>query len=331
MKKIAKKAFLNGIGAKVPSKVLTNNHLEQMVDTSDEWITSRTGIKERHILQDGEKPSSLGVEASKQALSNSNIDVEDIDLLIVATNVSDYPIPGTAPFIADSLSLPTDTPFFDVKAGCTGFIYGLDLARSCLVGNSYENVLLVGIEALSRIVNWEDRQTAVLFGDGAGAAVLKKDGSRGKVLDSSIFGDYRKLELLRMEGGGTRFPSHSKDTKKEQFYLEMEGGGVFKSAVNMMKKASLKILTRSGYEIDDVDWIIPHQANIRIIRMLTQKLGVDEEKVIINLEKYANTSTATVPLALNEALEEGRIIKGDLLLLTAFGAGSTYGSCLIEW
>lgn len=331
MKRIEKEALISGIGAVAPEKVLTNNDLKKMVDTSDQWIRTRTGIKERHVLEDDELPSQLGVEASRQALAKSQVSENDIDLLIVATNVSDYPIPGTAPFIAEALDLPTDTPFFDVKAGCTGFVYGLDLARSSLLNGTYGNVLLVGIEALSRIVNWEDRETAVLFGDGAGAAVLKREGAGGRVLNSLIYGDYRKANLLRMEGGGTRFPANSERTREDQFYLKMEGGGVFKNAVNMMWKACNEILEKSEFELEDVDWVIPHQANIRIIRKLTKKLEVDADKVIVNLDKYANTSTATIPLALKEGLDENKIKDEDLLLLTAFGAGATYGSCLIKW
>lgn len=331
MNGISNQVVISGIGAKVPEEVLTNTDLEKMMDTSDEWITSRTGIKERHILDEEELPSKLGAESGREALSNAGLGGEEIDMLIVATNVSDYPIPGSAPFIAEELNLSTDIPFFDMKAGCTGFIYGLDLARSFLLSNFYENVLLVGLEALSRIVNWGDRETAVLFGDGAGAAVLRKEESGGKLIDSAIYGDYEKSELLRMEGGGTRFPASSEETKEGQLYLKMEGGGVFKSAVNMMEKASTEILRRSGFEVGDLDWVIPHQANIRIINKLAKNLDVDEEKVIINVEKYANTSSATIPLAMIDGLREGKINKGDLVLLTAFGAGATYGSCLIEW
>ena len=319
------------VGAAVPDRVLTNEDLEKMVDTSDEWITSRTGIKHRHVLKEGETPSSLGVDASKEAIDRSPIGSENIDLVIVATNISDMPIPGSSPFIARELGLSDDIPFFDIKAGCSGFLYAIDVAANMIRGNGYDEILVIGLEALSRVVNWEDRSTCVLFGDGAGAAVIGTRGDKGKILSTSVFGDPSKAELIRLEGGGTRLPPAEGSEDDERYYVEMEGKGVFKSAVNMMKRSSLKVLKDANLSLSDVDWIVPHQANIRIIKQLAKSLSVSMDRVIVNVEEYANTSTATIPLALKEGVDDGAIQSGDVVLLTAFGAGAAYGSTLIKW
>lgn len=324
-------AKITGIGASVPEKVLTNEDLERMVETSDEWITTRTGIKNRHVLDEGEDPSSLGIAAAKEAIQNSSTDVKEIDLVVAATNVSDLPIPGSSPFITRELDVSRDIPFFDLKAGCSGFIYGLDVASNMVLGAQYDDVLVVGLEALSRIVNWEDRSTCVLFGDGAGAAVVSSSGSTGAVLASSIYGDPSKAKLINLEGGGTRLPPAEGDPDDERFFIAMEGKGVFKSAVNMMKKSSNAVLEEAGLELSDVDLIVPHQANIRIIKQLAKSLGVSMDKIAVNLEEYANTSTATIPIAFKEYLEEGKINQGDIVLMTAFGAGAAYGATLLEW
>ncbi len=320
-----------GLGKGLPEKVLTNFDLENIVETSDEWITSRTGIKERRVLTEGESPSSLAVAASREALENAPITNEEVDLLIVATNVSDMPIPGSSPFVADQLDLRPDVPFFDLKAGCSGFLYSVDAAYNYVLGGNYDNVLVVGLEALSRVVNWNDRSTCVLFGDAAGAGVVSGSGSTGRILASSMFGDSSKAELIRLEGGGTRFPATNGKEVDANYYVEMEGKGVFKSAVNMMKSSSLKVLEEAKRSLEDVDWIVPHQANIRIIKQLAKSLGVRMDKVVVNLDKYANTSTATIPVALEEVVSQGSVQSGDLVLLTAFGAGAAYGATLIEW
>ncbi len=326
-----RKPNILGVGTGVPEKVLTNEDLEKMVDTSDEWITSRTGIKHRHVLGEEEDPSSLGVTASEEALRGSSVDRGEIDLLITATNISDMPIPGSSPFITRELGLPGDIPFFDLKAGCSGFLYAIDVAINMIRGNGYDEVLIIGLEALSRVVNWDDRSTCVLFGDAAGAAVISSGGSKGKILSSSISGDPTKAELIRLEGGGTRLPPAKGNEDNGKYYVEMEGKGVFKSAVNMMKRSSLEVIHDAGKELSDVDWIVPHQANIRIIKQLAKSLGVGMNKIVVNLDEYANTSTATIPLALKEAVEERDIREGDLVLLTAFGAGAAYGATLLEW
>ncbi|MBS3787510.1 ketoacyl-ACP synthase III [Candidatus Bipolaricaulota bacterium] len=319
------------VGATVPEKVLTNEDLEKSLDTSDEWITSRTGIKRRHVLEKDETPSSLGVEASREALEDSPVGVEEIDLVIVATNISDMPIPGSSPLIVEELGLPSDIPFFDLKAGCSGFLYAIDVAANMIRGGGYDKILVIGLEALSRIVNWEDRSTCVLFGDGAGASVIGDRGDRGRILSTSVHGDSSKSKLIRLEGGGTRLPPAEGSEQDERYYLEMEGKGVFKSAVNMMKSSSLSVLEDADLTLSNVDWIVPHQANIRIIKQLAKSLGVGMDRIVVNLEEYANTSTATIPLAFKEGIDEGFIESGDLVLLTAFGAGAAYGATLLEW
>lgn len=319
------------VGATVPEKVLTNEDLEKTLDTSDEWITSRTGIKHRHVLEKDETPSSLGVEASREALEDSPVGVEEIDLVIVATNISDMPIPGSSPLIVEELGLSSDIPFFDLKAGCSGFLYAIDVATNMIRGGGYDKILVIGLEALSRIVNWDDRSTCVLFGDGAGASVIGDRGDRGRILSTSVYGDSSKSKLIRLEGGGTRLPPAEGSEQDERYYLEMEGKGVFKSAVNMMKRSSLSVLEDADLTLSDVDWIVPHQANIRIIKQLAKSLGVGMDRIVVNLEEYANTSTATIPLAFKEGIDEGFIESGDLVLLTAFGAGAAYGATLLEW
>lgn len=323
--------YISSVGVGIPDKVIANEELEQIVDTSDEWITSRTGIKNRHVLKEEEDPSSLGVTASKEAISGASADKTDIDLVVTATNISDMPIPGSSPFITRELGLTDEIPFFDLKAGCSGFLYAIDVAINMIRGDGYDDVLIVGLEALSRVVNWEDRSTCVLFGDAAGAAVVSSGGRTGKVLSSSIKGDPTKAELIRLEGGGTRLPPAEGDEADSRYYIEMEGKGVFKSAVNMMKRSSLDVIEDADIELSDVDWIVPHQANIRIIKQLAKSLGVRMDRVVVNLDEYANTSTATIPLALKEAVDEERIESGDLVLLTAFGAGAAYGATLLEW
>ncbi|MCF7891047.1 ketoacyl-ACP synthase III [Candidatus Bipolaricaulota bacterium] len=319
------------IGAAVPEGVVTNEELEKTLDTSDEWITSRTGIKRRHVLKEEEKPSSLGVEASREAIDKSPVDPEEIDLVVVATNVSDMPIPGSSPFIVKELGLSRDIPFFDLKAGCSGFLYAVDVAANMIGGKGYAEILVIGLEALSRVVNWDDRSTCVLFGDGAGAAVISKRGNRGRILSTSIYGDPSKANLIKVEGGGTRLPPAKGSEEDERYYIRMEGKGVFKSAVNMMKRSSLHVLEDAGLDLSDVDWIVPHQANIRIIKQLASSLGVGMDRVVVNVDEYANTSTATIPIAFKEGIEEGSIESGDVVLLTAFGAGAAYGATLLEW
>lgn len=320
-----------GIGAAVPDLVLTNADLEKMVDTSDEWITTRTGIKERRILKESEDPAELGVLASRRALEQAGLSPKDLEFVITATNLPEIPIPGSSPFICEGLRIRKDVPFFDLIAGCTGFIYGLVVAGELIRGGNYRNVLVVGLEALSRFTDWKDRSTCVLFGDGAGAAVVRPMPEGRGILASCLAADSSKWDLLRMEGGGIKYPASQKTVERGMHYLKMEGGGVFKSAVTMMEVTTQKALEDAGLTKEDVDWIVPHQANLRIIRAFAERYGVPMEKIIVNIERYGNTSTASIPIALSEAVADGRIRPGHIVVLNAFGAGVTYGAVVLRW
>lgn len=324
-----------GVGACVPEKQLTNRDLERMVSTSDEWITQRTGIKQRRILRDGEDPADLGIEAARMALSSAGIELEEVDLVITASNVQIMPVPGSSALILDGLgeqgrSRAGHVPFFDIVAGCTGFIYALEVARRMFFGG-YRHILVIGLEALSRFTNWRERETCVLFGDGAGAvAVGPVEGRRG-ILSSCLAADSSKWPLLRVEAGGTRIPASRETVTSGQHFLKMEGRGVFEEAVKMMERASLLALKRAQVTKDEVAWFVPHQANLRIIEALAKRLRIPRTKILVNIDSYGNTSTASIPLALHEAVKDTRISKGDLVVTCAFGAGVTYGANVIRW
>ena len=316
-------------GSSLPKRCVTNADLASTVDTSDEWIVQRTGIKTRFLLEDGEEPSALAVEACRRALSDAGVPPSDVDLLIVATNFPDMICPGSAPFVAAGLGL-NKSPFFDLTAGCTGFVYGLVVADGLIRSGLHDKVLLVGLEALSRVTDWSDRRTCVLFGDGAGAVLLVKGEAGDGVLGSALHGDHDKLFLLHLPAGGTRTPASSETVKRGDHYLKMEGAGVFRSAVPMMERSTLEALAVAGIGLDAVDWVIPHQANIRIIDSLTHRLRIDPARVIVNLDRVANTSTASIPIALDEALRSKKVNRGDIVVLTAFGAGATYGAVVLR-
>ena len=320
-----------GIGAALPDLVLTNADLEKMVETSDEWITSRTGIKERHILKESEDPADLGVQAAQRALKQAGLSAKDLDFVITATNLPELPVPGSSPFICEGLKIGKDVPFFDLIAGCTGFVYALTVAGDLVRSGNYQNILVVGLEALSRFTDWEDRSTCVLFGDGAGAAVVRVMPDDRGILASCLSADSSKWNLLYMDGGGIKYPASSKTIERRMHYLKMEGGGVFKSAVTMMERTTQKALEDAGLTKEDVDWVIPHQANLRIIRAFADRYEVPMEKVIVNVDRYGNTSTASIPIALSEAVADGRIKPGQIVVLNAFGAGVTYGAVVLRW
>ncbi|MCI2430622.1 ketoacyl-ACP synthase III [Candidatus Acetothermia bacterium] len=320
-----------GVGCAVPERVLTNADLEKLVETSDEWITARTGIRERRILRADEDPADLGIAAARQAIEHAGLFPADIDFLITATNVSEMLVPGSSPFICEGLKIKKEIPFFDLIAGCTGFVYALKIAADLVSSGSYGNVLVVGLEALSRFTDWQDRSTCVLFGDGAGAAVVRKiSGDRG-ILASCLAADSSKWDLLRIDAGGVKTPASLQTVEQRQHYLKMAGSEVFKSAVQMMAETTEKALAQAQLSKYDIDWVVPHQANRRIITALAKRLDIPMEKVIVNIERYANTSTASIPLALREALDDGRLQPGEIVVLSAFGAGVTYGSIVLRW
>jgi 3-oxoacyl-[acyl-carrier-protein] synthase-3 len=323
-------ARLLGTGSCVPDKTLSNADLERMVETSDEWIVRRTGIRTRHVLAEGEAPSEMAVRAARAALDRAGIDATALDLLIVATNFPDLTLPGSAPFIATGLGL-ANLPFFDLTAGCSGFVYGLSVADAMVAAGRHRRVLLIGTEALSRVTDWSDRKTCVLFGDGAGAVVLGPGAPEAGLLATAIYADASKAMLLSVPGGGTRHPASAETVEQRLHCVRMEGAGVYRSAVPMMATATREALDRAGLDLPDVDWLIPHQANQRIIDSLVKRLQFPAEKVIVNLDRVANTSTASIPIALDEAVRDGRIRDGDLVAVTAFGAGATYAAAVFRF
>jgi len=322
-------ARISGTGSFLPEKRVTNAELSTIVDTSDEWIVKRTGIKARHLLDADQLPSDMGKIAGERALEASGLTGAEIDLLIVATNFPDMICPGSAPFIAEGLNL-RNAPFFDLKGGCTGFVYAIAVADGLIRAGSFNRILIIGLEALSRVTDWSDRRTCVLFGDGAGAVVLEPGGKGEGILSSALFADPEKTLLLHMPAGGTRTPPTQETIEAHEHFVKMEGSGVFKSAAPMMEEATLAALQEAGLDLEDVDWLIPHQANLRIIRSLIHRLDFPSDRVIVNLDRVANTSTASIPIALDEAIRSGRIKPGEIVLMTAFGAGVTYGSAVIR-
>ncbi len=319
-----------GTGSYLPERVLTNQDLEEMVDTSDQWIRERTGIIERRIAGKDEPTSVMAYHAAREAMDNAGITGSDLDLIIVATVTPDMIFPATACLLQDRLGAK-NAAAFDLEAGCTGFIYGLAVANQFITGGSSENVLVIGAESLSKITNYEDRSTCVLFGDAAGAAVLKPTSNEAGILATELGSDGSGGDLLRMRGGGSLHPT-SKDTVLEKMhFIEMEGNQVFKFAVRAMGKTSEKLLKRAGLKKEELDFLVPHQANNRIIEASARRLKLQEGQILVNLHRYGNTSSASIPLALHEALEQGKIKEGDHVILVGFGAGLTWGGCLLKW
>jgi len=321
---------ITGIGSYVPERVLTNADLEKIVETSDEWIITRTGIKERRMAAEGEHTSTMAVKAAHQALEQAGLAATDLDLIIVATITPDMPFPATACLVQRELGA-IKAAAFDLEAACSGFIYAIETGRAFIASAIYENILIIGAEKLSSIIDWEDRNTCVLFGDGAGAAVLqRRKGARG-VLATRLGSDGTKADILAMPGGGSRRPATVDSVNERIHFLKMEGKEVFKAAVNAMTGAAKDVLERSGVGIEDIKCIIPHQANQRIINAIGERLGAREDQVFVNLQKYGNTSAASVAVALDESLKAGKIERGDKILIVAFGAGLTWGATVLEW
>jgi len=319
-----------GTGKYVPEKILTNSDLEKMVDTNDEWIVSRTGIKERHIAAPDQATSDLAYEAAIKALESAGMTGSDLDLIIVATITPDSSFPSTACILQDRLGAK-GAAAFDLSAACSGFVYGLASATSFIQSGMYNNALVIGADCLSRITDYTDRNTCVLFGDGAGAVVVGEvpEGRGFKAFDLGAEG--AGGSLLQMEGGGSRLPASAETVENKKHYIYMNGREVFKFAVRVMGTATIEVLRKAGMERTDVDLFVPHQANIRIIQSAMQRLELPEEKVVVNVDKYANTSAASIPLALVEAAEEGRMKAGDTVLMVGFGGGLTWGASVLVW
>lgn len=326
----AKYVRIMGTGSAAPDRVLTNADLEKMVDTSDEWITSRTGIKERRIAPEGFASSDYAYKASLKALEMSGVTVDEIDLIIVGTVTPDAPLPSTACILQDKLKAK-NAAVVDIVAACSGFIYGLEYAKAVIQTGQKEKVLVVGVETLSKIVNWKDRNTCVLFGDGAGAAVVSGSDKPGGIVATFTKADGSLAHLLQVPAGGGRMPINTDNIGNGDRYIQMRGPEVFKSAVKAMGEAATAILEKSGTNSDNIDLMIPHQANIRIIQATAKRINLPMERVFVNIHKYGNTSAASVPIALDEAVRTGRVKEGDKIMLVAFGAGFTWGSVLVEW
>jgi 3-oxoacyl-[acyl-carrier-protein] synthase-3 len=321
-----------GTGAYAPARVLTNTELALTIDTSDEWIVSRSGIRERHIAAPGEMTSDMAVHAARLALADAKLQPADIDLLVIATITPDMPMPATACSVQHKLGLSTSTACFDLNAACSGFIYALDTACAMIGSGRYRHALVIGVEKLSSIVDWTDRTTCVLFGDGAGAAVIGASPRPAVGLIGAKLGSYGDcVDLLCIPAGGSNTPASAASLASRDHFLKMKGKEVFKYAVRGMEEAARDILEQHGIAANQINLVIPHQANLRIIESIAQYLELPMERFFVNLDRYGNTSAASIPIALDEARRAGRINPGDLTLLVAFGAGLTYGSALIRW
>ena len=319
-----------GTGSYLPQKTLTNADLERIVETSDQWITDRTGIKERHIADENEAASDLAVQAAHCALQAAGVRPEELDVLIVGTQTPDMTFPSTACIVQAKLGAPKAFAF-DLSAACSGFIYSLSVADQFLKSGQYEYALVIGTEVLSRILDWKDRSTCVIFGDGAGAAVLKRTESKKGVLSSHLHSDGQFWDLIFMPGGGSRMPISETVLARRMHFLKMKGSETFKIAVRNLEEVAWEALNHNRLSIDRLALMIPHQANIRIIKALSERLKLPMEKVMINIDRCGNTSAASIPIALDEAVRSGRVHEGDDILLIAFGAGLTWGASVIRW
>ncbi len=323
-------AAIAGTGSYIPAKVLSNFDLSRMVDTSDEWITVRTGIKERHIAGEGETTASMAVGASQRALEDAGVQAEQLDAIICATITPEMPLPATACFIQDGLGAERASAF-DISAACSGFVYGLEIGKMFIESGQYEHVLLVGSETLSRITDYEDRNTCILFGDGAGAALLKATNDRERrITYTSLKSNGHKWDMLQLPGGGSRYPASQEVLDNRMQYMKIQGRAIYKFAVNSMQQLIIDAMKQCNLSVEDVKMVVPHQVNQRIIDSATEKLGFPPEKVYINIDRFGNTSSASVPIALDEARRTGRLEAGDTIIMVAFGGGLTWGSAVVK-
>lgn len=326
MKKIT--AAITGVHGYLPEKILSNKDLEKMVDTSDEWIVSRTGIKTRHILEDGKGTSDMGAEAVKSLLKKKGIAPEEIDLLICATITPDFPFPATANIISDKVGL-VNAWSFDINAACSGFIYALITGSQFIETGKYKKVIVIGADKMSSIIDYEDRSTCIIFGDGGGAVLLEPNEEGFGVIDSVLHSDGDGRKYLHMPGGGSVNPASKKTVENKMHYVQQDGQPVFKAAVKNMADVSVHIMEKNNLTADDVSWLAPHQANLRIIDATANRMGLSKEKVMINIQKYGNTTAGTLPLCLWDW--ESQLKKGDNIILSAFGGGFTWGAIYLKW
>ncbi len=324
------RSMITGLGFAVPERILTNGDLENMVDTTNEWIKERTGMEIRHICDENTATSDLATEAARNAMTMAGVTPEEIDVIIVATVTGDTPFPATGCYVQKNLEA-MNAAAFDISAACSGFLYGLTLADSLIASGLHRTVLVIGAEALSKITDYTDRKTCVLFGDGAGAAILQpSDGQRG-IIQTYIKSDGRLTDLLIMPGGGSRYPASHETVDQRLHYIKMEGQEVFKAAVKAMGDAAEEVLRMAGIKSRQLSLLIPHQANNRIIQATARRIKLPMEKVFINIEKYGNTSAASIPIAMTEAVEQGKLKRDDYCLLVSFGGGFTIGGVLLKY
>jgi len=319
-----------GTGYYVPEKILTNFDLENMVETNNEWIVERTGISERRIADENVPTSEIAIHAAENALKNAGVSPEEIDLIIFATLTPDTVIPSAACIIQNKLKA-VNAAAFDLSAACSGFVYGISVGSQFIKSGMYKKVLVVAAETLSKLVNWEDRNTCILFGDGAGAAVLSQVEEGYGILGIELGADGSGGDFLNVPASGSLHPATTKTIEDKLHYIHMNGSEVFKFAIKIMGEAALKSLDVAGLKPEDIDCLIPHQANIRIIKSAAKRLSLPMDKVVVNVDKYGNTSAASIPIALSEAVESSRIKKGDVVVLVGFGAGLTWASCVMKW
>jgi 3-oxoacyl-[acyl-carrier-protein] synthase-3 len=319
-----------GTGSYVPERVLSNLDLEQMVDTTNDWILTRTGISERRIAADNQATSDLAAIAAQRALENAKLTPLDLDLILVATITPDMQFPSTACLLQEKIGAK-NAASLDIGAACSGFVYAIELANMFIQSGHYRHVLVVGAEKLSSIVDWKDRSTCILFGDGAGAAILKADNGTHSVLTTYIASDGAAADLLMVPAGGSKIPASFDTVNNKLHFLKMEGREVFKCAVNTMEKATEEALSRSGLKDTDITWLITHQANMRIINAIAKRLNLPAEKVYKNVHRYGNMSSASTAVGLDEMARSGKLQKGDIILMVVFGSGLTWGSCVIKW
>lgn len=322
-------AAITGISASIPEAILTNEELSKIVDTNDEWIMSRVGIKERHVLKgEGQGISVLGIDAVNKLLEKTNTKPEEVDVIIFATTTPDYSFPSSASLVAEGCGI-TNALGFDVQAACSGFIYALEIGSNFIKSGNYKKVVIIGGDKMTSITNYEDRTTCPLFGDAAGAVMLEPTTENVGVIDSLLHIDGKGVSHLHMYGGGSAYPSTKETVDKKMHYVYQEGQAVYKNAVTRMSDASVEIMERNNLTNSDVNWFVAHQANIRIIEAVGRRMGLSDDQVLVNIERYGNTSAATIPVCLWE--NETKLKKGDNIILTAFGAGFTWGSIYLKW
>ncbi|HWP96780.1 MAG TPA: beta-ketoacyl-ACP synthase III [Syntrophomonadaceae bacterium] len=321
---------IKGVGYSLPSKILTNQDLERMVDTSDQWITERTGILERRIAEPGTATSDYCYEAARMALEQAQITPDQLDLIIIGTTSPDMLFPSTACIVQERLQA-WNAGAFDMEAGCTGFVYGMSVAEKFLLSPSYRNILVVGSDMCSRFVDYTDRDTCIIFGDGAGAAVVSRGSDSHGILSSYLGADGRGGKHLYMPGGGSAMPASAETVEQKQHFIKMNGQEIFKFATVIIEQVANRLLDQAGLTYEDVDIFVPHQANLRIIKAAMRRMNIPAEKTLINIQKYGNMSAACIPVALAEADREGILKPGQLVLMIAFGAGLTYGGILMRW